>query len=254
MSDVRFEEEEFSTKFTAGTLRRMLGQLKPHWKWVALFMLLIGAVSVLDAYFTYLGKQIIDDGIVPGDKSVLTRLLMTYGVIVGIEAVLVFSFICITGILGHRVQYDMRKALFNHLQDLSFSYFDRTPVGWIMSRVTSDTERIAEMMTWGLLDVTWSIVNISSALFFMLMINLPLALIVFTAIPILIGVAIWFKQKILVEYREVRKLNSKITGAYNENIQGVRVVKALARERENLDEFGVLTSGMYRSSYRAAWL
>ena len=254
MSDVRFEEEEFSTKLTAGTLRRMLGQLKPHWKWVALFVLLIGIVSIQDAYFTYLGKRIIDDGIVPGDKSVLARLFVTYGVLVIFQAVFVFSFICITGILGHRVQYDLRKALFNHLQDLSFSYFDRTPVGWIMSRVTSDSERIAELITWGLLDMVWSIINISTALIFMLTINVPLALIVFMAIPILISVAIWFKQKILVEYREVRKLNSKITGSYNENITGVRVVKALARERENLDEFGVLTNGMYRSSYRAAWL
>lgn len=254
MSDVRFEEEEFSTKLTAGTLRRMLGQLKPHWKWVAVFVLLVGVVSVQDAYFAYLGKRIIDDGIVPGDKSVLARLFIIYGVMVVFQAVFVFGFICITGILGHRVQYDLRKALFNHLQDLSFSYFDRTPVGWIMSRVTSDTERIAELITWGLLDMVWSIINISTALIFMLTINVPLALIVFMAIPILVSVAIWFKQKILIEYREVRKLNSKITGSYNENITGVRVVKALARERENLDEFGVLTSGMYRSSYRAAWL
>jgi ATP-binding cassette subfamily B protein len=254
VSEVRFEEEEFSTKLTAGTLRRMLGQLKPYWKWVALFVLLIGVVSVQDAYFTYLGKRIIDNGIVPGDKSVLARLFLIYGVMVIFQATFVFSFICITGILGHRVQYDLRKRLFNHLQDLSFSYFDRTPVGWIMSRVTSDTERIAELVTWGLLDLVWSIINISTALIFMLTINAPLALIVFMAIPILITVAIWFKQKILVEYREVRKLNSKITGSYNENITGVRVVKALARERENLDEFGELTSGMYRSSYRAAWL
>jgi ATP-binding cassette subfamily B protein len=254
VSEVRFEEEEFSTKLTAGTLRRMLGQLKPYWKWVALFVLLIGVVSVQDAYFTYLGKRIIDNGIVPGDKSVLARLFLIYGVMVIFQATFVFSFICITGILGHRVQYDLRKRLFNHLQDLSFSYFDRTPVGWIMSRVTSDTERIAELITWGLLDLVWSIINISTALIFMLTINAPLALIVFMAIPILITVAIWFKQKILVEYREVRKLNSKITGSYNENITGVRVVKALARERENLDEFGELTSGMYRSSYRAAWL
>lgn len=254
MSDVRFEEEEFSTTLNRGTLRRMLAQLKPYWKWVAVFVLLIGVVSVQDAYFTYLGKRIIDEGIVPGDKSVLARLFIIYGVLVVFQAACVFSFICITGILGHRVQYDLRKALFNHLQDLSFGYFDRTPVGWIMSRVTSDTERIAELITWGLLDMVWSIINISTALIFMLTINVPLALIVFTAIPILIVVAIWFKQRILVEYREVRKLNSKITGSYNENIMGVRVVKALARERENLAEFSVLTSSMYRSSYRAAWL
>ncbi len=100
MSDVRFEEEEFSTNFTAGTLRRMLGQLKPHWKWVAAFVLVVGVVSMQDAYFTYLGKRIIDDGIVPGDKSVLTRLLITFGVMVIFQAAFVFSFICITGILG----------------------------------------------------------------------------------------------------------------------------------------------------------
>lgn len=254
MSDVRFEEEEFSSNFNSGTLRRMLAQLKPHWKWVAVFLALIGVVSIQDAYFTYLSKLIIDNGIVPGDKQALTRLFVTYGVLVAFQAVFVFGFICITGILGHRVQYDLRKALFNHLQDLSFGYFDRTPVGWIMSRVTSDTERIAELITWGLLDMVWSVINICTAMIFMLTINAPLALIVFLAIPILISVAIWFKKKILVEYREVRKLNSKITGAYNENITGVRVVKALACERENLDEFGELTSGMYRSSYRAAWL
>jgi ATP-binding cassette, subfamily B, bacterial len=62
------------------------------------------------------------------------------------------------------VRYDLRKKLFNHLQDLSFSYFDRTPVGWIMARVTSDTERIAELVTWGMLDVTWGIMNILTGL------------------------------------------------------------------------------------------
>ena len=88
----------------------------------------------------------------------------------------------------------------------------------------------------------------------MLIINWKLALIVLAIIPILVIVAVQFKKKILVEYRQVRKINSKITGAYNENINGVRVVKALCREEENLREFGELTSEMYRSSYRAAWL
>src|SRR5690606_34406940 len=127
-----------------------------------------------------------------------------------------------------------------------------TPVGWIMSRLTSDTERIAELVTWGMLDVTWAIMNISISLIFMMTINWQLALIVFALIPILIGVAFWFKQRIIVQFREARKINSKITGQYNENITGVRVVKALGREDKNLEEFGVLTGDMYRASYRAA--
>jgi ATP-binding cassette subfamily B protein len=144
--------------------------------------------------------------------------------------------------------------MFNHLQELSFSYFDRTPVGWIMSRVTSDSDRVAELVTWGLLDVTWAVMNISTAVFFMLVINWRLALIVLAIIPVLVVVAVQFKKRILTEYREVRKINSKITGAYNENITGVRVIKALGREEANLTEFGVITDNMYGASYRAAWL
>ncbi|UCC62074.1 MAG: ABC transporter ATP-binding protein, partial [Anaerolineae bacterium] len=166
----------------------------------------------------------------------------------------VFGFIFLAGILGERIRYDLRKKMFDHLQDLSFSYFDRTPVGWIMARVTSDSDRIAELVTWGLLDVTWAVMNIGTALYFMLVINWKLALVVMAIIPVLVAVAAQFKKKIIVEYRRVRKINSKITGAYNENITGVRVVKALCREEENLREFSELTGQMYRASYRAAWL
>jgi ATP-binding cassette subfamily B protein len=123
-----------------------------------------------------------------------------------------------------------------------------------MARVTSDTDRIAELVTWGLLDITWGVMNITTALIFMLIINWQLALIIFALIPVLVVVAAQFKKQILVQYRQVRKTNSKITGAYNENISGVRVVKALCREDQNLAEFEGLSSEMYRSSYRAAWL
>jgi ATP-binding cassette subfamily B protein len=171
-----------------------------------------------------------------------------------VSAIGVFGLVFLTGILGERIRYDLRKKLFDHLQELSFSYFDRTPVGWIMSRVTSDTDRIAELVTWGLLDMTWGLTNIITAVYFMMVINWRLALIVLAIIPVIVVVAARFKRKILVEYRQVRKLNSKITGAYNENINGVRVVKALCREEENLREFGELTGDMYRASFRAAWL
>jgi ATP-binding cassette subfamily B protein len=249
-----FEEEEFTTQFSGRTILRILAQAKPHWPWLVGFMVAIAVVSAQDSYFTYLGKLIVDEGIVAGDRAALTRIATVYGLMIVVQVVAVFVFIYLAGILGERIEYDLRKRMFNRLQDLSFSYFDRTPVGWIMARVTSDSHRIAELVTWGLLDVTWGVMNIGTALFFMLLINWKLALIVFAIIPVLVGVAAWFKRKILVEYRQVRKTNSKITGAYNENITGVRVVKALGREEENLREFGELSSEMYRASYRAAWL
>jgi ATP-binding cassette subfamily B protein len=123
-----------------------------------------------------------------------------------------------------------------------------------MSRVTSDSERVADLVTWGMLDGTWAILNIASSAFFMMLIDWRLAMIVLAIVPVLVVVAIQFRKKILVEFRNVRKMNSKVTAAYNENITGVRVVKALGREDANLVEFSYLTSDMYQSSYRAAWL
>lgn len=254
MSDIGFEEEDFQAQFNGKTLLRIAEQVKPHWKWVVGFMVSVGAVSALESYFTYLTKRIIDEGILANNREVLVQILTLYGLLMIVFAVCVWVFIYLAGVLGQRVQYDMRRKLFNHLQELSFSYFDRTPVGWIMSRVTSDTERIADLVTWGMLDSFWGLVNIVTAMIFMLIINWRLALIVFAIVPVLLIVAVWFKQKILVEYRRARKINSKITGTYNENIQGVRAVKALGREAKNLHEFGELTREMYAASFKAAWL
>ena len=254
MSVVEFQEEEFSTEFNGQTVLRILSLTKPHWPWLIGFIVTIGVVSALDAYFTYLGKQIIDDGILAADREALFQIIRTYGLLTIVQALNVFGFFYLAGILGERVQYDLRKNTFNHLQILSLSYFDRTPVGWIMSRVTSDSERIAQLVTWGLLDVTWGLLNIGTAIYFMIVINWQLALIVILIIPILIVVATQFKKKILLQFRLVRKINSKITGAYNEQIAGVRVIKALNREEKSLDEFSDLTSEMFNAGYRAAWL
>jgi len=254
MSDTYFEEEEFTTQFNGRTVARILTQTFPYWHWVTGFLLTVIVVSFLDGYFTYLSKQIIDYGIVPRDKIVLLRIATTYGALLLVQAAAVFGFIYLAGVLGERVKYDLRKKLFNNLQELSLSYYSRTPVGWIMSRVTSDTERVADLVTWGLLDVTWAISNFAISAYFMFRINAGLALIVISIIPVIIAVAIQFQKKILSEYREVRKLNSKITGSYNETISGVRVVKALGREENNLNDFKVLTNRMYKASYKAAWL
>src|SRR3989337_2650938 len=249
-----FQEEEFSTTFNGKTILRILAQLKPHWPWVAGFLFVISGVSWLDSYFTYLNKEIIDQGVANHNVAVILDIMKQYGALLLLQAVGVFSFIYLTGVLGERVRYDLRKKMFGHLQDLSLSYYNRTPVGWMISRVTSDSDRVAELVTWGMLDTTWGIMNIITAGFFMVLINWRLALIVGVAIPVLVVVASWFQKKIIKEYRQVRKINSKITGAYNENITGVRVVKSLGREEANLREFGGLTGEMYRAGYRAAWL
>jgi ATP-binding cassette subfamily B protein len=171
-----------------------------------------------------------------------------------VQAGAVFLFIYLAGILGERIRYDLRRKMFVHLQALSLDYYSKTPVGWIMARVTSDSEKVADLITWGAVDSTYAVMSIISSMIFMFSINWRLALIVMVMLPVLFYIAYEFRKHILSEYRRVRRMNSKIVGAYNENITGVRVIKALGREKTNLGEFQQLTNGMYRSSYRAAWL
>lgn len=247
------EEKEYG-KLTGHIFRRLLSLLKPHWKWALGFLICIAIVSMIDSYTTYLSKTIIDDGIQANNREAIVRTVLTYAGMMVIQAGAVFGFIFLVGVLAERVRYDLRKRMFNHLQQLSLSYFSQTPVGWIMSRLGSDTERLSDLMTWGILDVTWAIINIITAAIFMFIINANLALIVVIMLPILILVAFRFRTLILYHYRRSRKMNSKITGAFNEGITGVRVIKALAREEKNLEEFAELSEGMYQASFKAAWL
>jgi ATP-binding cassette, subfamily B, bacterial len=250
----RFKEEDFSGKLTVKIFSRIFALLKPYWVRVIGFLLTIIIVSILDAYFTYLGKEIVDQGILTGDRQKLFKIITIYASLILVQSASIFGFVFLVGILGERIRYDLRQKLFNHLQKLSLSYYSQTPVGWIISRVTNDTERVAELMTWGLLDATWGSVNIVTGLFFMFTINWQLALIVFVFLPFLLFSAIQFQKLILTQFRTVRKVNSKITASYNENISGVRVIKALGREDKNLLEFNELTDKMYKAGFRAAWL
>jgi len=251
---IELEEEEHTSNLTGPVFYRILGLLKPHWKWVVGFLITIAGTSGLDAYFTYINKQIVDQGINGHDPARVMQLATLYGGFIILQSGMVFTFIYLAGVLGERIQYDLRKMLFNHLQELSLSYYAQNAVGRLIARVTSDTGRVADLMTWGVVDTTWAVMNIITSVTFMAIINWRLALIVFAVIPLMLFIAVQFRKHILAQFRITRRTNSKITGAYNENIQGVRVVKALGREDENTHEFGQLTGTMYNAAYRAAWL
>ena len=250
----QFEEEEFDTEFNGQTVARILRQGLKHWPLMFGYLFSMLVTAFMDGYLTFLTKRIIDEGILAGNTEQLVRLIVQFGLGLLLVSLGVMGFIFSAGRLGERVQYDLRKKMFGRLQELSLSYFDRTPVGWLMSRLTSDASRVGDLVSWGLVDLAWGGVSIIISLSFMAVINVRMMLIVAAVMPVLVVVALRFKKKILVEYRDVRKTNSKITGAYNENITGVRVVKSLRREEGNLEEFTDLTRTMYRAGYRAAWL
>ena len=237
-----------------GTILRILKLTRPHWKLFAGFTLAIMFTAFLDSLGTYITKLIIDDGILAKNLDKVIYYCKLYGIVYLVNSISFFIFIYCAGRLGEWIQYDLREKLFNHIQELSFSFFDKSSTGWLLSRITSDTEKMADLATWMLLDAIWAFFNITIALIFMTMINVKLALIMAIILPLLVFTAAKFKTHILGEYRKARKMNSKITAAYNESFTGVKIVKALTREKMNLRNFGGLTGEMYRTSFRAAWL
>lgn len=157
-------------------------------------------------------------------------------------------------IVEMNVGRDLKRATFLHLQQLSFSYYNVTPVGYMMARVMSDTNRIGGMVAWGLIDLMWALVYVIGVLISMLLLNWRLALMVIAIVPFIAVISVYFQKKMLHYNRKMRKTNSRITGAFNEGITGARTSKTLVIEDQNLRDFSELTGQMYTVSMKSIML
>ena len=149
---------------------------------------------------------------------------------------------------------DLRQGLFDHLQTLSLSFYNVTPVGYLLTRITNDTNRIAGNLAWGLFDLTDAVFYVSGSFLAMLALNWQLGLVVILIVPIMAALTGYFQPRILHWTRKVRRINSKITGAFNEGITGAKTTKTLVIEERSIRGFRALTGEMDRSAVRAARL
>ncbi|NLO83596.1 MAG: ABC transporter ATP-binding protein [Clostridiales bacterium] len=246
-----FEEQEYTQSFNINLWKKILHYTKPYRKYMLFLIAVMVGTGGIDAVFPLMNRYAVDHFIVPGNTKGLWIFAVAYGALVALQAVNVWLLIDIAGKIEIGVCYDIRKLGFKRLQELSFSYFDKTPVGWIMARMTSDTQRLGETIAWGLVDLMWGSVMMLATLCIIFYLNWKLALIVMSVVPALALVSIYFQRRILAEYRQVRKINSQITGAFNEGITGARTIKTLGREEDTLQEFKELTENMRNSSVRA---
>ena len=247
-----FEEQEYAQKFSFSLWKQLLRYVKPYKKLVVLLLIVMVAVAVIDALFPLLNRYAVDQFIVPGTREGLVGFIVLYAVVVAVQAFNVWALIAIAGKLEMEICYDLRRIGFTRLQELSFSYYDKTPVGWIMARMTSDSQRLGETISWSIVDIVWGMTMMLAISVFMLVMNVVLGLIVLAVVPALAVASAYFQKRILKAQREVRKTNSKISGAYNEGIVGAKTTKTLNREGANLEEFQGLTGRMRSSSIRAA--
>ncbi len=247
-----FEEQEYTKQFDLNLWIKLFGFVKLFKK--NLIALIVSAIIIasIDASFPLFTKFAIDNFIGKKTFDGMPLFITIFFITLSFQAFNVWLFIMQATKIEIGVVYEIRKAGFKKLQALSFSYFDTTPVGWIMARMTSDAQKLADIVAWGSLDIIWGIAIVIFIMISMLILNFKLALITLSVIPVLVFVSVFFQKRILSGQREVRKINSKITAGFNEGITGAKTTKTLIREEENLEEFQHLTRGMYKSSVRVA--
>lgn len=256
MTVVRFEEKTYNTdSFDIHLWKRILGLLKNQKKSFIKLGVLNIFIALYDVFLPFMNKIAIDT--FATGKGTEKELKIYIGIfVVGaiVQAILIFNYFMTASHMEMNTAYDMRKSLFEKLQSLSYSYFDVTPAGWLLSRITSDVGKLSEILSWSLMDMFWGLSVMIGSVIVMFSVNAKLAIIVLTVVPILGFVAKYFNLKILKNYREVRRINSKITNGFNEGISGAKTTKTLVLEKTNYEEFEGNTSDMRKASIHAGTL
>ncbi len=247
------DEEEFSeTSFDLSVWKKILSFLAPLKKELIIALLMASVLALSDIGYPLLNRFGIDTIIASGSLDFLPVFIGGYVFYMFAIGTTVFGFIHFAGKIETHLAYFIREKAFKKLHSLPFSYYDQTPVGWIMARMTSDSRKLSDILAWGFIDLVWGSLMMIGLSVAMLVINLKLGLIVLTVLPVLVYLSIFFRIRILKAYREIRKINSKITGAYNESLGGAKTTKTLVLEDQNFTDFTGLTQGMRTSSVKAA--
>ncbi|MEA1972802.1 MAG: ABC transporter ATP-binding protein [Candidatus Cloacimonadota bacterium] len=252
MAKNEFKEQEYTKQFDYQLWLKVGKFALKYWKHLLFIAIAMLAVAGIDAYLPLMTKKAIDNFIVPQKSEGIGNFAIFYLALIVVQALSVFFFIVLAGKVEVGIIYDIKRAGFVHLQKLSLSYYNKTPVGWLMARLTSDCMNLGSTIAWGMVDFVWGGTMMGAISFIMFKLNWKLALIVFAVIPPLAIVSLYFQKIILKSYRNVRKINSKITGSFNEGISGAQTTKTLLREADNFTEFSQLTDKMYNSSVAAA--
>jgi ATP-binding cassette subfamily B protein len=237
-----YEDFDYNKPMSISIWKKMFPFIFPERKNLIRCTILMFSAAVIDVIFPLLLGYAIRNNIQPRSTDGIWLLLAVIVVLVSFQGFNVRYFV------GFGIQAEvgmcrkLRNTVFHHLQKLSLSYYNKTPVGYLMARTISDTGRIGDLVAWGLIDFSWSAFYCVGAVIAMFLVHWKLALIVCATIPVLALITWFFQSRILTVNRIMRKLNSKMTGAMNEGITGARTVKVLVAEEQSLSEYSSITS------------
>ncbi len=242
------EEEILGKAYDSKLMKRLLLYAKPYWKFFALAAILLMAITVTDLARPYLLKVAIDDYMVrTQNPQAIVRIGLIYIATIVVGFLLNYWQTYILNYAGQTIIYNIRQQVFSHLQKMSLSFFDRNPVGRLVTRVTNDTETLNDMYTNVLVSLLKDVFILGGVIVILFRLNVRLALITMTIIPLVILLTVLFRIKARTVYRRVRTTLARINSALAENISGIRILQIFNKEKENFKEFTAINREYYKA-------
>lgn len=249
----KFEEKEYNTSsFDFKLWKNIFLLMKDQFNELYKLAFYCIGISLCECAFPYFYKLAIDNFATNYENiNYLKYFVIIFLINIILSGLFCYLFLHQAGKIEMEYGYSIRKKCFDKLMNLSFSYYDVTPSGWIVARVSNDVARLAEIVSWSFLDVCYGMVKMLAIAIVMLVINTKLAMIIIIIMPFILLTSIYFQNKILKHSRAIRKVNSKITNDYNEGITGAKTTKTLNLEHQNFEEFKQDTINMKDASIKS---
>jgi len=223
--------------YDAALMRRLMGYLRPYWLQVLTAFAAIVIGAALQLAQPYVMKLAIDKYIATGDLAGMNRIALLFlGILVasfGLEFVQTY----VLQLTGQRIMFDMRMQIYGHLQRLDVAFYDRNPVGRLMTRVTTDVDALNDLFTSGVVSVFGDIFTLAGIMIVLLAMDWRLALIAFSVLPLIVVITQWFRHNVRESYRTVRTWIARINAFLQENITGMATVQLFRREAKNFSQF-----------------
>jgi ATP-binding cassette, subfamily B, multidrug efflux pump len=231
------KEDDFTPSLDRKLVRRIIAYLMPYKGWVIVALVITIAAAFLGPLRPFLIQIAIDDYIVTGDFAGLqTMVIILIAVLVG-EGILAFIRGYLTQWIGQQAIFDLRVKVYRHIQRQSLRFFDRTPIGRLITRTTSDVEALSDVLSAGVVVILGDLFRLAFILYFMFALNWVLALVTLSVMPLMIYATFLFRKKVQEQYRETRKQVARLNSFLQEHVSGMGIVQMFNREREELRRF-----------------
>jgi ATP-binding cassette subfamily B multidrug efflux pump len=237
-----------------GLLKRLLPYLRPHTALLSVALVCVPIAALASLLQPYLIKRTLDSVLVARDPSLWVHLLGLFGLAVCGEFVTSFIETYCIQLAGQRSMVELRRDVFRHAQRMSIGYYDRTPIGRVLTRVTNDIDALSELFTSGAIMAVADIVTLLGIVGFMLALDWRLSLVTFVALPPLAATIEWIRRGTRLAFREIRLRVAELNAYLSEQVQGIQVVQAYGREAQCQAEYGAINEAYRASNYRSIYL